>query len=949
MIIEAFLGAILPTVGRYCIVGIDKSGAKSFQSQIVHRRSDTLSQAVADVHELLADNYNLYYCTGGLGLEDNRQSSNIVSKRELYIDIDCGADKPYQDIKAGSVALKKFLNESGLPKPVIVLSGNGIHAHWIFPESISCDEWLPVATALKTKCKQLDFHVDPTVMADTARILRIPGTINHRGGNEVLLANAITYYNFDDLRTVIGEDQTAMLRGIKKSLGLISLDKSTQALLSNRQSKYETIVIKSMEGTGCAQIKYAVENSDKLSEPLWRAHLSNAHVCSDREYGVDIVSRDYPDYDAEAALNKAADTKGPQSCEIFQSLEQAGLCAGCQHAGKITAPVQLGYEIAKAIENQTVSVTSVSGVAKDYVLPKLPFPYFFGQSGGVYKTSEVVDKTTGTISKIDDVVYPHNLYVYQRMHDPDLGDMLWCRLHLPKDGVREFLVPQSSLMAIDKFRDIVSAKGITSSTMGQLQKLQYFIIRMVEELQHQDRAQSMHARFGWSGDGESFYVGDRVYSDSGVHHAPPANGLIQLAGHMDTKGTLADWVSMANVYNTVGLEAQAFALFCAFGSPLMQFSQEGGCLVNLFSSDSGTGKTTSVMMGNSVFGHPKKMLLMKQDTAMSKINRLGTMNSIMVGIDEITNMEDKDTSELMYSITSQRGRNRMSAKENVERTNQIEWNNLVVSTSNSSLVDKLRGLKEDPQGELARLIEIRVRPAGGIDKHAADQIFSKMFTNYGIAGDVYMRYIMANKAAVYSVIKEAQDYIIPLFKFTGPERFHSNTIVYSFAGALLAKKLLLHDIDIGRVVRYMIGVYKGVRETIAQSKGDPEGTLANFLAEHRNNILIINGAGAKGIPTAPMLEPKGSMMVRYEPDTDTMWIMQSPFIKWAARHQVNTREMMEDIKFRHGIVMSVTKKRMDKGTNLDIGGASRVYQIPQAKEKLGIAIEVADVNTGTGQ
>jgi len=936
MIIEEFLGAILPTKGRYCIVGIDKTGAKSVNTQTIHRRSNTVEQAVSDTQDLMQRGYNLYYCTGGLGAQDNRQADNVVSKRELYIDIDCGVDKPYANIAEGSAALKLFLVETGLPKPTIIYSGNGFHVHWFFKESISCEDWLPVATALKALCKEKNFYVDPTVMADLTRILRIPGTVNLRGGATVELVNRIIYHDFESLKNIIGVDQAAMLRQAKKTLN-VTLDASTKSLLSNRQSKYETIVIKSIGGTGCAQVKYAVENSDKLSEPLWRAHLSNAHVCVDRDYAIDIVSRDYPDYEYELADRKAQDTKGPQSCEIFQTLEQASLCAGCSYAGKITAPVQLGYEVAKAPENTVVTVPQVDSPDKIYVLPTLPFPYFFGKNGGVYRGTEVPDKETGLMVRVDELIYPHNLYLFRRMTDPDLGDMLWLRLHLPKDGVREFVLAQSSLMALDKFRDAISAKGITS-TEAQLRNLQRYVVRTVEELQHKEKAELMHARFGWT-QNDTFIIGDRDYRPNGVYHAPPASQLIQLAGNMEPKGDIEAWRGMANIYDTPGMEAQAFVLFAGFGSPLMHYSMEGGCLINLFSNDSGTGKTTAMMMMNSIFGHPRKLLLMKQDTLLSKINRMGTMSSIAVSVDEITNMRSEDVSDFMYSITAQRGRNRMSSKENTERTNQVEWNNICVSTSNSSMADKLRGLKEDPQGELARLIDIRVRPATHIDKALADRTFNVMFSNYGVAGDIYMRYVVANPQQVMQVRKETTEWLESMFLFKGPERFHANTIINSIAGALIAKQLGLHDIDIGRVVMFLLEVYRGVRETIAQSKNDPESIFSNFLAEHRHSILIINNSATKGVPTAPIMEPRFDLVARFEPDEDRLYIMQSAFTKWCSKNQVNTRELIEDVKFKYNINMALVKKRMSKGTVLDISGSARVYEIPHAAKRLGVSIE----------
>ena len=935
---QEFLGAVLPSSGRFCIVGVDKARERY---KVVHKYSTTVEDAAADAKDLLQQNYNVYYTTAGMGAINSRVAQNSVSKRELYIDVDCGEDKPYKTPEEGSTALKKFLVDAGLPTPTVVFSGNGLHAHWYFKESIDCLSWHSVATKLKKLCVTHQFEVDLTVMADYVRILRIPGTINLRGGGAVKLMNKVRYYDFASLKDIIGEDAQDIFEQAKRLQGKTELDESTKALMGNRISKYETILIRSLNGDGCAQVKHAIENSSSISEPLWRAHLSQAQVCVDRDWAIHEISKDYPGYDPQATEMKADQTQGPYLCETFQKMETANLCISCPHIGKIKAPVQLGAQVARAPEDSAVEVVTATG-SKIYEIPNFPFPFFRGKNGGVYRVVKS-DKDDEEKEK-DELVYPHDIYVYRRMVDPDLGDMLWFRVHLPRDGVREFMVPQISLMSMDKFRDTISGKGVTAHTPKQVQSLQHFIVRMVEELQYKDKAQDMHARFGWTKD-DSFIVGDREYRHDGVFHAPPASNLTKLVSHMQMKGDLTVWSQMASFYDRPGLEAHAFALFAGFGSVLMRMTAEGASLINLYSNASGTGKTTAMMMVNSIFGHPKELMLNASDTFLSKIHRMGTMSAIAATIDEITNMTGDQSSDFMYSVTAQRGRNRMSSKTNDERTNNTEWKNITLSTSNSSLTDKLRGGKEDPQGELARLLDIRVEAPKDIDQREADKNFNLMFSNYGIAGDAFIKYLVSNPVEVNRIFAEVKAIVAGKFNFTGPERFHSNTITCAFAGAFLAKQIGLFDINIGRVMTWVLNMYQGTRSVIASSKTDPESLISGFINENRNNVLIIDGAARKGtMPIAPRLTPKGNLVIRWEPDTDILYILLSPFTKWAAKNQINMREVVEDIQARYGINMITTKKRMGKGTELDIG-AARVYEIPFAKAKLGIEINAEDEST----
>ena len=196
-----FLQAILPANGRYCVMGIDKK--RKFEKTKTFLIDD-LDQLNKTSSILVNEKYNVYYGTAGYGVSDSRDAANVVSKRELYLDVDCGEDKPYADVQAGGHALKEFCVKIGLPKPCIVFSGNGLQAHWVFEEEVARHIWQPVADKLKQLCFDSNFEVDTGCTADVARVLRMPETINLRGGSLVKVLNSITYYTFDSLRNIIG-------------------------------------------------------------------------------------------------------------------------------------------------------------------------------------------------------------------------------------------------------------------------------------------------------------------------------------------------------------------------------------------------------------------------------------------------------------------------------------------------------------------------------------------------------------------------------------------------------------------------------------------------------------------------------------------------------------------------------------------------------------------------
>ena len=81
----------------------------------------------------------------------------------MAIDVDCGSDKPFPSWKEGLVALGKFVKELSLPRPMIIHSGNGLHAYWVLTEELEPSEWKPLAEAMKQAAIAKEFKIDDLV------------------------------------------------------------------------------------------------------------------------------------------------------------------------------------------------------------------------------------------------------------------------------------------------------------------------------------------------------------------------------------------------------------------------------------------------------------------------------------------------------------------------------------------------------------------------------------------------------------------------------------------------------------------------------------------------------------------------------------------------------------------------------------------------------------------
>ena len=71
--------------------------------------------------------------------------------------------KGYTTKQEATEALDAFLDESGLPPPVIIDSGTGIHAYLLFVEDVESDVYLHYAEKFKEYCLEL-IYAYPAVM-----------------------------------------------------------------------------------------------------------------------------------------------------------------------------------------------------------------------------------------------------------------------------------------------------------------------------------------------------------------------------------------------------------------------------------------------------------------------------------------------------------------------------------------------------------------------------------------------------------------------------------------------------------------------------------------------------------------------------------------------------------------------------------------------------------------
>lgn len=918
------LSAVQPDDGWFAVVSLKGSGKD------IQRRQDlvaTREEVDAITQRMVAAGWNVFFGVAKYATDENRTKENVQSLKAFWLDIDCGEAKAepnpktgrpdgYIDQATGLVALRKFCKTIGLPKPILVNSGRGIHAYWPLTAPVTREEWEPVADRLRKLCNTHDLIVDPNVF-EVARILRIPGTLNFKDNppNEVTVMAVADPVDFEEFYKILGVKSADLTPLDTPKRELSDLAKSLQ---ENITSNFAKILQRSKDGNGCQQLLDCYENRDTLPEGRWFSALSIAKFCADQDEAIHTLSEGHPDYDPSRTLHKIKHILGPHTCETFERGNPGG-CEGCPFAGKIKSPITLGNEVQAATEEDNVIVEEPKeeGEApKTHIIPEYPFPFFRGKTGGIYRKPPL-DKDGKPSDEGDVLVFPYDFYILKRMRDPVEKDVAVFKFHTPQDGIREFTAPLTKIAELGDLRKLLAGEGILCGKK-RFEYLAEYIRASLTMLQDKQRAEQMRLQFGWADNDSKFIIGDAEVTADGTFYSPPSSLTSAVAERMGPVGSLEKWKEVFALYGRPGLEPHAFAALTGFGAPIFKFLGQRGAMINVIHPNSGTGKTTILHMCNSIWGSPDGLCCVKEDTLNAKIMRLGMYNNLPYTVDEMTNMTSQDFSTLVYNITQGRGKDRVKASSNELRHNATTWQTVALCSSNASFYEKMGVAKNSPDGELMRLVEYKIDYSDALDPAFAKAMFDhQLMENNGHAGRIYAAWLIANYERAKNTALNTQAKLDRELKLTQRERFWSAVLAANLTGGAIAKHIGLIDWDMSRIYEWACKMLLSLREDVEPPRNNAVEVIGDFIRRNMQSILVVNEEvdARSNMHAAPLLEPRNELLIRWEPDTQKMYIAAKPFKKDCANFQINYKETMRYLSEK-GVLTGKIVKRMNKGMKM---------------------------------
>lgn len=773
-----------------------------------------------------------------------RKQEHATWFKALALDLDIGEDKPYQTQKEGWTAMVAALKNIGMPMPMVISSGRGIHCYWPLTENIKKEHWVKASTALRIALEENNVVIDTTKIHDPSMVLRPVGT-HHKKQQP-----------WKDVRCVADcpdYDAVALFTVLKPWFGRAAKQAAPARKASKGGSSILSAVLNSNDvvldavAQRCKQVGALVASGGVLDaagrgvvEPLWRASLGLAKHCTDVSEAIVKLAGKHKDFDLNDSLNKLEgwNGTGPTTCAKFEQLCSAG-CEGCPSRGKITSPAQLSVVTETEIISEDGEVHEVT-MPKGYVI----------QNGHVYREVKVeMTSTDANGNEVAQEVTEHDLISSYEMHvtgvynDPDSKRSAFrLAIKYPMVGWQEEDHEMSVLATIGKdFSTFMLNRQVYLKAVGQQEKVRGYLMDYLTMVQTMAPTGLDYVAFGWQEDG-SFLCGESVIgSPNGTTDRRLRGPAAHFSETIKTHGSRDEWVRAMTMLNEPGSQTIRSAVLIATSGILGAVAGNSCGVLSIYSNETTTGKTLALIAANSLIGSPKELFLAKNDTVNAMFKIRGVHNNLPCAIDELTTMEDQEIADLVYDLSLGREKNAMTKDRELRKP--VVWASPTLITTNISLHQKFENVQAGNDPLKARCMEL----------HHHDRTFIQTREDGSSNGYEFFDIVAKNNGWAFPELVQA---VIDMggpellwergekafrdkfsFTFEPQERFYRTMIIAGWIMGNLGKKLGLFPFDVNSTTQHLLDCVATFRKDSENNRKDVFDTIGQFILEHNDMLL----------------------------------------------------------------------------------------------------------------
>jgi len=709
--------------------------------------AETIKRARANTHNAWVS----ISCFGGT----RRSAKEAVDCRMIGVDIDLkSGDIPPFDSKTQALEYVLRTPEIGLPLPTFTIdSGHGIHLWYVLDKVLPRERWVEVSSAMWAALGSVHtgFVTDPSRKRDAAGLLRLPYTTNTKRDKETkqLLPGAETTI-LEDYSTGAEIDHDQLVEVLAR-FGDITrtmpppLPGKVFAPIEYRSRTETDLTVPSMMPVvaNCKVLRHAYEHQDQMGYNEWWPMIASCAWASDGREVAHAMSLRHPNYDHASVDQKFDDFADgdslPPSCAYLATsiMGDNSACLDCachmtgrkwphqhpavQDALKIDEtllPVQLAEPTS---EESPIRCEAPNTPEPAETLASSPIPSHVTDTGSRFYATEdlrMVMKSKNEdgepiILQLADHAVWGERFIWNPIEQRTEIGFGTARYGRDRKLIRgEVQVParyisgEWSGMAAPFADSGVALAAVLPKTKNAFRE--YLI---AEQSRVRDEARAVEvAHHGWQPDG-SFAAANHVFTKGSSRPARLTASAKAHEQRFARRGSADEQKAILKLYGERGSAVSKFVLGLSAGSPAHGFRERGGTITALVGRTS-LGKTKMCEFAASFWGRPDMLLIRPEATIKSVYEMIGTARNLPSWVDEITYSDKSDLIRMVHQIAAGGGRGALNRNGQARAVEAVPaWASSVVWTSNTSIVQQLRGISDAERAVALRVLELRVAGA----------------------------------------------------------------------------------------------------------------------------------------------------------------------------------------------------------------------------------------------
>ena len=945
----AFLTCVLPPEGQYCAV--------VFNPKPWHQFFETIGQLADFILQQDQLGRTVYHACASFREAGKRTQQNALMARSLWLDIDTREGPPpsadakpriweawqnrYADRHDAAAATLDFCRAAGLPAPLFVDSGFGLHCYWPLERPLAPDEWHRSAGALKALCFEHGLKIDPGKTADLACILRTPGTHNRKNGERLVRSSEPPFVQYDP----------GLFAGLARGRGIAprryETDTRQRPVVAGEPSE-RTSGRRSISASICAGASYGAVYADDVADRCaqlgalresgsvegWFLRVGVLAFCADGEVKAhEWSANDYPEYDPRVVddrLVRSRQLSGATTCERFHGVDPA-MCERCPLWGHIKSPISAPFhELSDRSRSQAAfpgdgprqAVESPAG--DDGPKQELNGAHYLPPGFEVRDNKLIAVSEDARGQRAETLICNYIRLKSVQTGELDRTSHSYCfEHHLPKKGFVDVIMDAKVLFSSSGISEL-AGKGVV---VHDAKMFMNYARLIVDDFNEQSDTHIRYDQFGWKNDNTAFLYGRHLYTPGGPVEAIGAKEVETRSQWIGPKprGNVEAWTEAADALFASDMEAYSAMVLASFAAPLMRFqsADEGGAILHLFTPGSGQGKTTALNAAWTVWGSKEGLALTNEDTRVSKPIAIGTLANLPVIYDELRDKDPEYIRRMVVMFTEGRDRMRGMVDGTIRHT-KANWQTIMLSAANNSLIDQLQG--DGVDAPAFRVLEMSSTLSRAIDKTKGDRLKRILNDNAGHAGDAYLRYLLHPPVLEFAQrsLEQWTQEIWDITRLDSAHRFRVRAVgAIAVASALVNKLGILH-FQTDRILHWLIKELGSGRNVGTVSATMPAehatNALGEFINEHLGEMLVVRKAWRPRQEKQTMIvRPQHRLSIRYEIEPQRVFISETVLREWMLKKQFSPRTVIDTLE--KAMVVTNRRRGITLSAGTDIPGA----------------------------